>query len=659
MAASPTRGASEPVERLWHARTGLATLVRIVAFCVPLLASLLALRQFGWLLFRPPGRLGLALWIVQAAPIGALVSAAVERGTRRLLPLATLLNLAMVFPDQAPSRFALALRAGTVTKLSKRVEEISTTGLGQSHQAAATKAIELVAILSQHDRLTRGHSERVRAIADLIATELGMSEPDRLRLAWGVLLHDIGKLLVPPEILNKAGALSDDEWLTLQGHPAAGLKFLQPLSGWLGSWLLSAADHHERWDGTGYPQGLRGTDISLAGRITAVADAYDVITSKRSYKQAMSVHAARKELVDCAGTQFDPAIVRSFLKVSIGRRRSLGPFTWLSDVPLSQIGSVAAQGPAVTATGIAIAISSMTALPPQAPQTLPFIREAVEDAAPGTASSQEPNPWVEIRSREAAPSTTQSMATTSRPSPTTVDLVPAKTTTIPGTKEPITTKQPTEASTTQPVTTQPVTPQPTTSAPTTTTIADAPAPQNYLLRNPETGDSTQQYFKGLSIGTPANAALPNFDTNLDTIAGLSLTTTPGGFSDQYSLQEQHRFGLDLGYTLLRGSASITLFAAVDQGAASSQLQVELSDCDMFYMNCTAIAGANGNVTTPVDQGFQELSLSFGEVDHDFSFGRRLVLRIVATGPSTVHVGFDAVPTPSSISVVSSTSHRGS
>ncbi len=116
------------------------------------------------------------------------------------------------------------------------------------------------------------------------------------------MLHDLGKLNVPSEILNKPGSPDETEWAILQTHPTAAAELLEPLRPWLGDWINAAAEHHERWDGAGYPLGLAGTEISLAGRITAVADAFDVITSRRSYKESMSAETARQELIRCAGS---------------------------------------------------------------------------------------------------------------------------------------------------------------------------------------------------------------------------------------------------------------------------------------------------------------------------------------------------------------------
>jgi HD domain len=186
-----------------------------------------------------------------------------------------------------------------------------------------------------HDRQTRGHSERVRVFADLIADEMHLSDGDRARLRWASLLHDIGKLVVPPEILTKPAALNDVEMSAVRRHPEEGEKLIGPLRAWLGEWGDAVVQHHERYDGTGYPHGLAGDQISLAGRIVAVADSYEVMTAARPYRKSISVSAAREELVKCSGTQFDPMVVRAFLNISMGRLwRVVGFGSWVAQLSL-------------------------------------------------------------------------------------------------------------------------------------------------------------------------------------------------------------------------------------------------------------------------------------------------------------------------------------
>ncbi|MEM7339239.1 MAG: HD-GYP domain-containing protein [Actinomycetota bacterium] len=296
---------------------------------VPIAASFIVTRVTSDLLWRPAGVMGMLAFILQVATVGSTTALLVDRSMRRFLPLAALFNMTLVFPDRAPSRFGIALRAGSMRKMRELIERQHL----RSHQDAAEFIVTLVASVGRHDRLTRGHTERVRAYSDLIAQELDLPMRDRQLLSWGAMIHDVGKLTVSPDVLNLPGRPDDDQWNQLRGHPGAGANIVAPLANWLAPWHLAASEHHERWDGKGYPNGLAGTDISLAGRIVGVADAYDVITSTRSYKKAMSHEAARREMVRCSGTQFDPTIVRALLHASLNQNRSqLGVIGWLSEL---------------------------------------------------------------------------------------------------------------------------------------------------------------------------------------------------------------------------------------------------------------------------------------------------------------------------------------
>ncbi|MDH3300992.1 MAG: HD-GYP domain-containing protein, partial [Acidimicrobiia bacterium] len=414
----PTRGASENAsDSQWDASTRLALVVRIVIWLIPTVGAFAGLYLIVDLLYRPAGTIGLALWFAQGVAVGTMISVVLDRWARRLLPLVALLKMSMIFPDEAPSRFAVALRAGSFRRIERRVAEVNRNGLGADASEASAKAIELITVLSGHDRMTRGHTERVRAYADIIATEMGLSEEDRAKLAWGVMLHDIGKVTVPADVLNKTGLLTDTEWALLKTHPGAGGRLLAPLQDWLGPWARAAADHHERWDGGGYPLGLAGEEISLAGRITAVADAYDVITSNRSYKKALSVQAARREMVDRAGSHFDPAVVRAFLNVSLGRRWTAGLLATMSNLPLTNLTSA----PAVISAGIAASAVSLVAVIPEpvVPEALAFDEVVVVEESTTSATTAPPSTSV-VSSTSAAPTTTTTQPTTaSTAAPTT------------------------------------------------------------------------------------------------------------------------------------------------------------------------------------------------------------------------------------------------
>ncbi len=302
----------------WLARSRTGFLVSALAFVIPMALSIVVAYTASVLLPNPTTKTWQLLWWACVLGVAWLAVIVGERLVRPLLPLASLLKMSLLFPDRAPSRFSVAWKAGSTRQLDRYVRGVD-DARHREPISAAVQILTLVTALSSHDRRTRGHSERVRAYTDLIADEMKLSAGDRDRLRWASLLHDVGKISVHAEILNKAGKPTQEEWNVLRQHPVEGSRLIEPIKEWLGPWGLAVEQHHENYDGTGYPYGLMGDDISLAARIVSVADAYEVMTAMRSYKSPMPATEARKELTRCAGTQFDPAIVRAFLNISIGR----------------------------------------------------------------------------------------------------------------------------------------------------------------------------------------------------------------------------------------------------------------------------------------------------------------------------------------------------
>lgn len=174
----------------------------------------------------------------------------------------------------------------------------------------------LVRALEAKDPYTQGHSERVADLARKTALKLGVS-PGKAELIWCVAeLHDIGKLMIRETILNKKEKLSAEEWEILKEHPVAGEKILQPV---LDDELLRVIrSHHERVDGMGYPDGLKGDAIDLSSQIVSISDAYDAMTSVRSYRKPLTLEDAAREIERASGTQFRPEVVKALLSV-IGR----------------------------------------------------------------------------------------------------------------------------------------------------------------------------------------------------------------------------------------------------------------------------------------------------------------------------------------------------
>ncbi len=166
--------------------------------------------------------------------------------------------------------------------------------------------------LEESDRYTRGHSERVSIYARLIAMGMRMPESQIETVVKVGLLHDVGKIGIRNDRLNKPGKLTPEELAMFRSHPAKGKRILEPIP-FMRDIVPGCYCHHEAWDGSGYPQGLRSDNIPLIGRIVAVADAYDAMTTDRAYRKALPHVIACGEMERCSGTQFDPEIVRIFL----------------------------------------------------------------------------------------------------------------------------------------------------------------------------------------------------------------------------------------------------------------------------------------------------------------------------------------------------------
>lgn len=171
----------------------------------------------------------------------------------------------------------------------------------------------LIAAVDAKDPYTRGHSERVHTAAVLIGNELSLDAMTRRDLYWASLLHDIGKIGAPDHILKKPGKLTPEEYRVMMEHPARGDEVLTPIR-WLAGARRGVRSHHERVDGTGYPDGLAGEQIPLIARIIAVADTFDAVTSRRSYRGERGIDAALAVLEEAAGSQLDPAVVTTFAR---------------------------------------------------------------------------------------------------------------------------------------------------------------------------------------------------------------------------------------------------------------------------------------------------------------------------------------------------------
>jgi response regulator RpfG family c-di-GMP phosphodiesterase len=211
----------------------------------------------------------------------------------------------------------LAARRGYESYLERTVEQRTREldgALRSLRLAYRTTLKALVAALEARDSETHGHSERVVNFSLRLGREFGLDAAQMRSLEFGSLLHDIGKLGVPDAVLRKPARLTDDEWEQMRLHPVHGRHILHGIE-FLEGAALVVAQHHERWDGSGYPAGLKGEEIDINARIFAVADAFDAMTSDRVYRGGRPYEAALAELDKHAGVQFDPEVVAAFRRV--------------------------------------------------------------------------------------------------------------------------------------------------------------------------------------------------------------------------------------------------------------------------------------------------------------------------------------------------------
>jgi len=208
------------------------------------------------------------------------------------------------------------------TRVKERAEE-QATSMSTDQQAAIRM---LANAIDEKDPYTRGHSERVAFYSALIAKHLGMSDEEVERVHLSGIIHDVGKIGIEDKILRKPAALTDDEYEIMKQHPRKGEHILEAvplLKEMAGAGLM----HHENWDGTGYPDGLKGLQIPLLGRIVCVADAYDAMTTDRPYSKSMTAEAALARLRFLAGKKFDADCVTAMEKASAAGELTPGKAT--------------------------------------------------------------------------------------------------------------------------------------------------------------------------------------------------------------------------------------------------------------------------------------------------------------------------------------------
>ncbi len=491
--------------------------MRAVALVVPLLVGAVAGRWAvaGLAAAQAPRLAATALGVTGGVAVALLG----RRAARPLLAIATLLDLGLTFPDEAPRRWALATRD---VRPRAAVQRVRTSRTGSASDAAQAVVV-LIAALSAHDRRGRYRTRRVRALTRLLADRLGIDGPQRDRLEWAALLHDVGKLTVATRILDKAGRPTPAQWDVLRRHPSDGAELVGPLLAWLGEWGAAIRHHHERWDGGGYPDGLAGEAIPRSARIVALADAWESMTAARPYRSPMATRAAYAEVTRGRGSQFDPAVVDAFLAIPLRRLlRASGPVALLANLPtlgalarIGQQGVLASAAPqvAMVAASTAVVLGGVAATGGLVPATGPAAgpataagpapaaspRRIPSSTAPPTGTDPTSHPTVHpttvhpttvhpttVHPTTVRATTTRPATTTTPPGPTMTSTVPrptpsATTSTTPSTTTSSTAPSATTSTTTSSTTTSSTSaPGPTTStpspAPTTATSTPSPAP---------------------------------------------------------------------------------------------------------------------------------------------------------------------------------------
>jgi putative two-component system response regulator len=219
--------------------------------------------------------------------------------------------------DETPLRAQLLAFAHDLNEVYRR-ERTRTQELEEAlrrlEESYLATVKTLAFVVEAKDTHTRSHLDRAHdyavALAQRVAPELAADQT----LRYGFFLHDIGKIGIPERILSKPGPLTDEEWAIMRTHPLLGAQILSPVT-FLHPALPVVEAHHEKWDGSGYPRGLRGEQIPLGARIFALVDAFDAMTSDRPYRRALTFEQALEQISRAAGTQFDPEVVRCFVEL--------------------------------------------------------------------------------------------------------------------------------------------------------------------------------------------------------------------------------------------------------------------------------------------------------------------------------------------------------
>jgi putative nucleotidyltransferase with HDIG domain len=293
----------------------------IFVLSIALLALLLASPHVAWL--APPSRAlfgthetGLVAWVLSFTALGvvflsgfaSLRFSAVSSQHESELRQANQ-RLRGLYEALSDQQFSLLVSQQDLLLANERLKQKSEEVL-KSQDVIRT----LAQALEARDVYTQGHSSRVAEAAVMLAREMGLSREEQDVVRLGCLLHDLGKINIPDAVLLKPGSLTDEEYGLMQRHPVVGEQICRPLV-FARSCLTVIRHHHERWDGHGYPDKLKGDEISLFARIASIADSWDAMTTDRPYRKALAAPVAFSILEDGAGTQWDPGLVPVFIRV--------------------------------------------------------------------------------------------------------------------------------------------------------------------------------------------------------------------------------------------------------------------------------------------------------------------------------------------------------
>jgi HD-GYP domain-containing protein (c-di-GMP phosphodiesterase class II) len=235
---------------------------------------------------------------VALAPVGLLAALSIDESPWFLLLLVPMFGVLAVFAGERRARL-------------RQLTELNDAYRGT--------ALVLAEVVDADDAYTGMHTRDVVELSVAVADGLGLAAGCRRNVEFGALLHDVGKVAIPKEILNKPGPLNEAEWAVMRTHTIEGQRMLDRVGGFLREVGMIVRGSHERWDGAGYPDGLAGDAIPLEARIIAACDAYNAMTTTRPYRRALEPADAAAELVRCAGSQFDPVVVETLLAVTGAR----------------------------------------------------------------------------------------------------------------------------------------------------------------------------------------------------------------------------------------------------------------------------------------------------------------------------------------------------